>query len=237
MITEEKCSAVVARYPHLDRFTRYHLSGRLRRCPYEKLISHLPANGMLLDIGCGYGHFAWYLIETGRCLRYTGTDIDPFKIAVAQSSLENVPGIDCNLIPQFLLGAPQSLRLEGIFDAITIIDVLYLLPWRLQAELLEWCFSHLAKNASAVMVVKNPDTAAGPALFKSYLQESIMVHLLGRTRSSGTILGGQPPETYKQLADSFRLHMEVVRMSRTVLLFLFRHSQFRSPGDNQAKQT
>jgi 2-polyprenyl-3-methyl-5-hydroxy-6-metoxy-1,4-benzoquinol methylase len=237
MLSDTMCALVASRYPGLREFGRFHLKGRLRRCPYDLIASYLKSFGSLLDIGCGFGHFSWYLMESGIPYRYTGTDIDPFKILAAQSSLVNVSAIAAEKRPRFLLGTPSSLGLDGHYDSITIIDVLYLLPWRMQTELLGWCFSHLANDAGSVVAVKNPDIDAGAIVYKSYIQEWIMVHLLKRTRSSGTVCGGQATERYKQLAHSFGMHMDIIRMSKTGLLFLFSHATIRLSGDNQARQS
>jgi 2-polyprenyl-3-methyl-5-hydroxy-6-metoxy-1,4-benzoquinol methylase len=233
MLSDEMCSAIAAHYPGAGRFTRFHLKVRLHRCPYDMIAGRLPGSGSCLDIGCGFGHFAWYLFESGCPLRCTGIDVDPHKITVARSTRAGLCGVPGKTPPDFLLGTPGSLGLHGQYDAITIIDVLYLLPWPMQAGLLEWCFTHLSKTADAVCVVKNPDTNAGVRLFRPYLQEWIMVRLLRKTRSSGTIRGGQPVETYRRLADSRGKRLDVVRMSEADLLLEFRHPQFISARDEK----
>jgi 2-polyprenyl-3-methyl-5-hydroxy-6-metoxy-1,4-benzoquinol methylase len=221
MLSDAMRSAILARYPRLGRLTRFHLDGRLRRCPYDSMAPLLPPAPSLLDIGCGFGHFAWFLMESGACSDYTGTDIDPYKITVAQSSLTCSPATAPR--PLFLLGTPFSLALNDCYDAITLIDVLYLLPWDMQQKLLEWCFSHLAKKTGAAIMAKNPDTTAGVRLYGSYVQEWIMVHGMGRTASSGTIRGGRSVEAYRRLGQSFDMSLENVRLSSTSLLLIFRH--------------
>jgi 2-polyprenyl-3-methyl-5-hydroxy-6-metoxy-1,4-benzoquinol methylase len=222
MLSDAMRSAILSRYPRLGRLTRFHLDGRLRRCPYDSIATLLPPNPSLLDIGCGFGHFAWFLLESGACSGYTGTDIDPYKITVAQSSLKCSPA-QAAPCPLFLLGTPFSLALNDRYDAITLIDVLYLLPWDMQQRLLEWCFSHLSKKTGAVIIAKNPDTTAGARLYGSYVQEWIMVHVMGRTASSGTVRGARSVETYQRLCQSSGMDLTHVRLSSTGLLLLFRH--------------
>jgi hypothetical protein len=62
-------SAILDRYPHGSALQRWHMRGRIRLCPYDALPRHLTGEDSLLDIGCGFGHLAWYLASAKPGLR------------------------------------------------------------------------------------------------------------------------------------------------------------------------
>jgi SAM-dependent methyltransferase len=152
---------IVARYPRASALQRWHLRGRLHLCPYDKLLPHLTGPETVLDVGCGFGHLAWFLREAGSDLAYYGTDIDERKIAVARASADRAA-------PRFSLGDVR--RVPGLperFGNILFLDVLYLMPWGLQAEMLAWALDRLAPGPRSVVLVKTLDEAKGFSGFRA----------------------------------------------------------------------
>jgi 2-polyprenyl-3-methyl-5-hydroxy-6-metoxy-1,4-benzoquinol methylase len=101
---------------------RVHVYGRWRSCPFDALAAHVPATGRVLDLGCGHGLLSLHLALGSSRREVTGLDIDRDKIAVAQQAahaarVDNVT---------FGLARPGD-RPVGEWDAITIVDMLYLL--------------------------------------------------------------------------------------------------------------
>lgn len=194
-------SAILARYPHGSAFQRWHMRGRIRLCPYDALPKHLTGADSVLDIGCGFGHLAWYLAATRPGLRYFGCDIDDRKIRLAEASVQEGRGAGG---PAFRAGDPAA---EGApagwpasFGNIVILDVLYLLPWEAQARLLDWALGRLSPGAGSALVIKSMEAAAGIPGARALAEEWVMVHLLRRTRSSGTIRGARPAAAYAGFA-------------------------------------
>lgn len=208
---------IVARYPRASAFQRWHLRGRLHLCPYDKLLKHLTGPGNLLDVGCGFGHLAWFLNETGSRLKYYGTDIDERKIAVARASLHaahaNGPTIDRQSIdqasidlsvieqPAFFPGdARDAAGLPERFGNILFLDVIYLMPWELQTRMLAWAMDRLASGPDSVILVKTLDEARGFSGFRAVAEEWVMVRVLKRTRDSGALNGMRPFPEYAAFA-------------------------------------
>jgi hypothetical protein len=81
-----------------------------------------------------------------------------------------------------------------------ILDVLYLLPWEAQTRLLDWALERLSPRPGSALVVKSMEAAEGISGARALAEEWIMVHLLGRTRSSGTIRGARPASAYAGFA-------------------------------------
>lgn len=178
------------------------MRGRLRACPYGELVPRLTGRGTLLDIGCGYGHLAWFLAETLPGLRCYGIDIDERKIRLArESARRGEPGIRKARGPEFEAGAPADFPgWPGRFGNIVFLDVLYLMPWEMQVSLLDWALARLAPDPGSVLVIKSMDAPEGLSGWRALAQEWIMVEVLGRTRSSGTLRGAKGPEAYAAFA-------------------------------------
>lgn len=188
---------IVERYPHASAFQRWHMRGRLRLCPYERLTPHLTGSGSVLDIGCGFGHLAWFLREAAPSLRYFGSDIDERKIRLARAC----PAREWVDMPEFRAGDDRELSgWPGRFGNIVLLDVLYLLPWDAQVSLLDWALGRLEDAPGSALVIKSMEKAEGWSGARAVAEEWIMVHLLRRTRSSGTLLGARPASAYADFA-------------------------------------
>jgi SAM-dependent methyltransferase len=184
---------ILDRYPHASAFQRWHMRGRLRLCPYDRLDRHLTGSGTVLDVGCGFGHFAWHLSANKPELRYFGTDVDARKIALAQAC----PTQGVAVAPEFRLGDAMTLSgLPETFGNIVFLDVLYLMPWDAQKRMLQWALGRLAPGEDSAVVVKTMDRAEGFSGFRAVAEEWIMVSLLRRTVSSGTLNGARSTAEY-----------------------------------------
>lgn len=172
------------------------MRGRLALCPYEALLRHLTGPESLLDVGCGFGHLAWYLESGGKGLRYFGTDIDARKIALAKGSLAHGSGN-----PDFRMGDARGISdLPERFGNIVFLDVLYLMPWEMQKSMMEWALGRLAPGPESVLIIKTMDQAEGFSGFRAVTEEWIMVRLLRRTVSSGALNGARPAPDYLDFA-------------------------------------
>ncbi|MEO6097697.1 MAG: class I SAM-dependent methyltransferase [Fibrobacteria bacterium] len=206
MLDATAIDRILERYPHASAFQRWHMRGRLKLCPYEKLDRHLTGADTLLDVGCGFGHFAWHLAAVKPEMRYHGTDIDARKIALAQACL-TVGGA---APPQFHLGDASTLPdLPEAFGNIVFLDVLYLLPWEAQKGLMAWALRRLAPGPESVMVIKTMEQARGFSGFRAVAEEWIMVVLMRRTMSSGALNGARPASDYLEFARGLGFQGEV----------------------------
>ena len=92
--------------------------------------------------------------------------------------------------PSFSFGDVRELAsLPDRFGNIVLLDVMYLMPWKLQTSILDWALARLSPGPKSALVIKTMDEAIGFSGFRTLAQEWIMVYLLRRTRSSGTING------------------------------------------------
>ena len=199
---------ILERYPHASAFQRWHMRGRLKLCPYERLDRHLTGHGALLDVGCGFGHLAWHLAAARPDLRYFGTDVDARKIALAHACRS-----DAVLKPDFRLGDAMTLSdLPETFGNIVFLDVLYLMPWEAQQRMLAWALGRLSPGPDSAVVIKTMDKAEGVSGFRAVAEEWIMVSLLRRTLSSGALNGARATGDYLEFGRSLGFQAEAEAM-------------------------
>lgn len=114
-------------YGAMPRQVRWHVMTRWLACPFDAVEAEVPLAGRVLDVGCGHGAFALGLAEGSPERLVVGVDVDEEKVDVARLAADAVGAdnvafehIDCALDP---FGDDGG---DG-WDAITIVDVLYLL--------------------------------------------------------------------------------------------------------------
>ena len=201
MLNQEQARAVADQYPGLGAVERAHMIKRLTWCQYDDIAGHLPPQGDILDIGCGYGHFGVYFTSRFPQARLWGCDPDQAKIAVArlaQNQRRRYFAGACTEVPQL----PPS------FDGIVILDILYLMPPDLQEETLAWAASRLKSPGS--LVIKTIDPGQGWRSLLANLQEWVMVKLLRKTYSSGAFAAGQDPSIYTNLLGKMGIACRII---------------------------
>lgn len=143
-----KSPDVLRLYSTAPRGVRAHVWVRWATCPFARVAAHVPETGRILEVGCGYGLFSNYLALTGPDRRVSGIDVDVRKIVHGQHAAQ-AAGVH---------GAHADLHLEppgdipdGPWDAIVIVDVLYLLDADAQEGLLRTCADQLALGGALVV--------------------------------------------------------------------------------------
>jgi SAM-dependent methyltransferase len=190
----ELVTRITARYPVASAWDRFHVRQRLRLGGYEQLLPFFPASGSVLDIGCGFGLLGGFLAEARPGLAYYGSDVDAQKIALAREALAK------QTQATVYAGDVRTWRERPArVSVVAILDVLYLLPLPLQKELFDLALSLLHPHSeSSVLLLKILPLLRGPARFRTWLQESLMVRLLRKTQSSGALFPSQDPSLYAQ---------------------------------------
>lgn len=105
--------------PARDRFLA---RARLAILPLADLLPCLPAQGRVLDVGCGRGVVAHLLVAAHPGLRVHGVDTDSRAVAVARATARARPHL------VFEVGDALALPARGAYDAVAFIDVLHHLP-------------------------------------------------------------------------------------------------------------
>lgn len=135
--------------------------------PLESLENWVPREGKILDIGCGHGLFTSYMALKSPLRLVLGIDPSPDKIEVAKKTRPVLPNLN------YRLGKVDDLSESGAFDAITIVDVLYLLPEPKQRAIMADC--HRLLVDSGILVLKTQDTRPRWRYAWTFMQEKVAV--------------------------------------------------------------
>jgi 2-polyprenyl-3-methyl-5-hydroxy-6-metoxy-1,4-benzoquinol methylase len=163
----------LALYSEAPLPVRAHVWGRWASCPFRRIEGAVPERGRVLEVGCGYGLFSCHLALQSRQRDVLGIDVDVDKIVHGRFAAERArtQGARCD----FHLEPPGEVP-EGPWDAVVIVDVLYLLEPDAQAGLLHSCAEQLALGG--VLVVKEMATSPGWKARWNAVQEFLAVRVL-----------------------------------------------------------
>lgn len=126
----------------------------------------VPRRGFIVDLGTGHGLFANLLREASDGRRVLGIDADERKIAVAK--LTEREGL------RFELG-DIVVRQPPPCDAISIVDVLYLIPFELQERIAAQCGAILPEGG--LLLIYAQEAKADPRYALGYAQELVSTSL------------------------------------------------------------
>ena len=168
---------VKAAYAGAPRRERWHVAGRLRSCPVAAVAAATPSAGRVLDFGCGHGAVALYLAVTSADRRITGVDVDGGKLLHARAAA------DAARLPIEFEQVGASYRPTGQWNAITVVDVLYLLGEAAALDVLDHAAAALAPGG--VLVIKEIDVRPRWKFRLATAQEVLATKLLHITEGSG----------------------------------------------------
>lgn len=141
---------------------------------FEPYIRHLPREGLITDIGCGYGYLSHMVALTGPARYLVGIDYDEEKISVAQ----NCPVMSESL--KFISADVTEMDLPAS-QAYILGDVLHYLPEEKQERLLMHCADKLKEGG--VMVIRDADRKQAVGHRFTRLTEFFSTRLLGFNRT------------------------------------------------------
>lgn len=166
--------AALRAYRHLPRSARVHATIRWWSAPFPRIAAFLPTSGRVLEIGCGHGLFSTYAALAGPGRSVVGVDIDADKIALARQAEAQLPGVDLTFRVAESGAVPT-----GPWDAIVIVDVLYLLPAPAQRALVHQAAAQLADGGQLLVKEMSPRPRWKAAWNRG--QETLAVSVLGIT--------------------------------------------------------
>ena len=170
--TSAALNRAVHRYRSAPLGARFFVHGRAFLSDLAFVERFVPRKGFIVDLGCGHGLFACLMHEASAQRRVLGVDLDDRKIEVARGAVRDTQWLRFE-VGDIINDQPPHC------DAVTIVDVLYLLPYEDQERVL--------KNAAAALgegkplVVKAQERRNDPRYAITYAQELVTVGL-GFTR-------------------------------------------------------
>ncbi len=113
---------------------------------FVQVEQEVPANGKILDLGCGYGIFANYLAVCSPQRKVIGIDTDGNKIKFADRGIPNT---------SFWVGDATKMHLKNL-DAILLLDVLHHLnSYEDQERLIHSCMRMLTSKGRLFIIEVN----------------------------------------------------------------------------------
>lgn len=176
----EALAAVRRTFAASPRPARLHVLGRFFTCPFVRVLDYLPPAAYLLDIGAGHGIFA-HLAVRGGARRVIAVEPDLRKVAVFPRH------------PDIQVVAGYENVVEGLFDCVTLLDVLYRFPMEEWDALFRSVLARL--NPGGVLLVKELDPENRAKAFWNRTQERIS-DSIGLT--IGTAFSYEPPSRMRE---------------------------------------
>ena len=162
----------LARYRKAPIGARLFVHGRAFLSDLAVVERYVPKQGFIVDLGCGHGLFACVMRESSPTRRVLGIDLDPRKIEVARGAIQDTQWLRFE-VGDIVAEAPPKC------DGVTIVDVLYLLPFEQQEQVLRNAATALGEGGS--LIVKAQERKRDPRYALTYAQEMVTVSL-GFTR-------------------------------------------------------
>jgi len=192
--------------------TFLHIFFRYLTIPLKEIEKYIPKQGRLLDFGCGYGMFSSLLHISSKQREIIGIDIDCRKIDIANKTN---PGSK-NVV--FLNKSISALK-EKKFDAVVVIDVLYLISPSARGTLLKAFYGIL--KSDGVLVIKIMDPRLKLKFFWNHFQEFISVKITKITKTNDKKLYFIKDMNYfKSILRELMFNVEEVKLDKG---FLYPH--------------
>ena len=131
-------------YSGLGRKVALYARLRWRLCPFEEIEKYVPKEGPIIDIGCGYGLLANFLVLKSAKRDVTGIDLSSGRIRAAQKTTDNRKQI------RFRLMNVLDLQL-GKYNAMVMSDFLHHIDYQVQEELLARCYQDLPTGSFLII--------------------------------------------------------------------------------------
>lgn len=166
--TSRPIDAALRLYDDQPAGIRAFVRARHLLCPFSAIEARVPERGRVLDLGCGHGLFSAIMATASPERSILGVDPSPAKIRVAGTLAAKLPNV------RFLQGTVDDVAESG-FDAVTIMDVLYLLPEAEKLKIMQRCRELLRPGGR--LVLKTNDTHPAWKFRWAWLQEAAMTRI------------------------------------------------------------
>jgi uncharacterized protein len=208
---------ILEQYSAVTLFERVFIHLRLMSCPFAELIYHIPSQGALLDVGCGFGLLPLLLVSKNPRRVVMGIDPDRRRIEMANLTTKKYPYLTFKNTSIEKLAALK----KRTFPIITIIDVLYLLPEHEKEKMIQSARSLLSSNGQ--LFIKINDKSRTWRYLFTWLQEKLVVQLLKKTTAHDNGLYFENTMMMKKLLNKNQFTVTNVVQLRTPFPFYHAH--------------
>lgn len=154
---------------------RLHARVRGAFFPFEVLIPYLPQAGVIVDVGCGFGLWAFLMAAHLPEANVFGYDPDDHKIEIAK----DIAGHQGVQNADFRVGSAEEIEFPYC-DLVSVIDVLYLVDYPTQVRLITEI--HRKLKDGGVFLLKTMSRKPAWKYAINLLEETAAVRLLRITQ-------------------------------------------------------
>lgn len=130
---------IFKRYRKVSKLEELWVRRRIRIMPFWELEKMIPKDGDLLDLGCGRGEFCCLLSLSSPKRKIVGVDLSKERLRTAKIACDGLENIN------FYKNDITRMKVKNA-DAVFLIEVLYLIPFKNQVAILESCAKMLKKR-------------------------------------------------------------------------------------------
>jgi SAM-dependent methyltransferase len=192
----------LALYNGISWCDRQHVWGRLALCPFRQLAAFVPRAGLIVDLGCGHGLFAHALALDALDRHIVGVDPAVYKLEIARAIQPSGSHV------YFVQGDVLANPVVGAYQAVLLIDVLYLLDRQQQESVLRMCCDRL--TSGGVLLLKTMDDHPRWKVALNQLEEWLAVRVLHITQSGTSGFTFRPLTEWASLCRALGLNVEIV---------------------------
>ncbi|HEV8306078.1 MAG TPA: class I SAM-dependent methyltransferase [Methylomirabilota bacterium] len=138
-----------------DPVIRAYSRGRfliLRQRFLDEIGQYLPAEGNILDIGCGFGLFSLYYAQVLPRARFRGLDLNARRVRIAAQAAHRL-GLGN---AEYAVGDAREYRTDGVHAAAYMLDIVHHIPPETVEPLLAEL--HKAIRPGGRLIIKDVDT-------------------------------------------------------------------------------
>ncbi len=128
-------------YKNTSLIQKFHLAIRYLFCPLSDVEKHVPREGKILDLGCGYGLLANLLALRAGGRNVVGLDKDAVRIKVAQATSSARKNIEFRVVDLLSYTPDSDLKCAVLVD----------LPLETNAEFLSKIYAALPEEGSLII--------------------------------------------------------------------------------------
>jgi trans-aconitate methyltransferase len=173
---------------------------------YQLFHHHLPEQGIISDLGCGFGFMAYMLQQMAPQRKITAYDHDLDKIETARHCAlknENIEFIHSDISQMEFIKS----------DAFLLIDTLHYLPFGEQEKLLRKCIDQL--NKGGCMIIRDADANMKKKHLGTRISEIFSTGIgFNKTWQGERKLFFAPREKYLDIFSQYKLNVEIVDQTR-----------------------
>jgi 2-polyprenyl-3-methyl-5-hydroxy-6-metoxy-1,4-benzoquinol methylase len=166
---------------------------KLRLGPFDHLIEKVPAEASVLDVGCGFGVFLGSLAVSGKPIRGLGFDRNALGIGQARDMAARLKAMGCQAELQFECRDIVDPWPEGVFDVVTIVDVIHHLPIAMRPSMLSRASTRLRPGGLVLLKDISPrplwqayaNRLSDLAMYLSWVRYSSPEEMISWGRDSG----------------------------------------------------